>query len=69
MVFDPEGRRLKEVVLPAANPTCPTWGGKNFDILFVTTARDDGLAEDEGGNMFMFKPVGAKGQAKREFIG
>ena len=70
MVFDPTGKHLKDIVIPAAKPTCPTWGGQNFDILFVTTARNNSpevSSDDEGGHMFSFKPVGIRGKAKREF--
>ena len=72
MVFDPTGQQLKEIVLPATNPTCPTWGGKNFDILFVTTASEnspEATSNYQGGHMFRFKPVGARGNSKREFPG
>lgn len=72
MVFTPEGEWLKEVGLPAMYPTCPTWGGRDHDILFITTARDrtaDPDPADEGGHIYMFRPGGVRGQAKYEFGG
>jgi hypothetical protein len=35
--------------------TCPTWGGKNFDIVFATSAmaeNGDAEAGGEGGGVF-----------------
>ena len=53
--------------------TCPTWGGENHDILFVTSAKGgDGIEgkADEGGNMFTYKVVdGPKGKPEHEFAG
>ncbi|KAJ5524609.1 regucalcin [Penicillium frequentans] len=40
MVFTPQGKLLKQIALPAMYPTCPTWGGKNQEILYITTAKD-----------------------------
>lgn len=72
VVFSPEGQHLKEITFTARNPACTTWGGKNFDILFVATGKLRGQGEipgDEGGHMFRFKPLDARGQAKHEFAG
>jgi sugar lactone lactonase YvrE len=72
MVFNPEGKKLKEVELPAKYPTCPTWGGKNHDILYLSTARDrteNPDPNDDGGHIYMFKPSQTQGQAKYEFAG
>jgi sugar lactone lactonase YvrE len=71
MNFSPEGNLLKQVKLPAMCPTCPTWGGKDHDILYLTTARDRSQnpdPSDDGGHIFRFLP-GVKGQAKNEFAG
>ncbi|GME34711.1 hypothetical protein BP6252_06437 [Neofusicoccum parvum] len=73
MVFSPQGEHLRDVLLPARNPTCTTWGGQDFDILFITTASDranESDENDEGGHMFKYKPDGGvKGFAKHEFAG
>lgn len=72
MLFNPQGKCLKQVKLPAMYPTCPTWGGKDHDILYLTTARDrteNPDPTDDGGHIYMFRPNDARGQAKFEFGG
>ncbi|KAE8453268.1 hypothetical protein EG329_011335 [Mollisiaceae sp. DMI_Dod_QoI] len=73
MVFNPAGKHLKDIMFSGENLTCPTWGGKNYDILFVTSARHgvgDETGIDEGGNIFSFKVgSGVKGLLKNEFGG
>lgn len=72
MVYSPEGKCLKKINAPAVYPTCTTWGGKNHDIIYLTTAsdsRENADAADEGGNIFIIHPTRAKGQAKVEFAG
>lgn len=72
MHISPEGKLLKQVRLPAMCLTCPTWGGKNHDILYLTTARDRSEnpdPKDDGGHIYKFIPDGAKGQPKNEFAG
>lgn len=71
MVFDPVGKHLKDIVLPAYNPTCTTWGGNNFDIVFCASGKDKriGVASDDGGHMYKYKSVTAKGTPKFSFNG
>ncbi|KAK0103524.1 hypothetical protein ONS95_005545 [Cadophora gregata] len=73
MVFDPSGKKIKELVFSGQRLTCPTWGGENHDILFVTSAKGGNGMEgkaDEGGNMFSYKVVdGPKGRPENEFAG
>jgi len=72
VVFDPSGKHVRDVVLSAKAVTCPGWGGKDLDILFITTAQDNGAEEeaDEGGHVFRYEPsAGTKGQPKYEFGG
>ncbi|CAL5874230.1 uncharacterized protein PFLUO_LOCUS8518 [Penicillium psychrofluorescens] len=72
MVFSPEGRHLKDIIFSARNPACTTWGGKNFDIIYVASGKDrrsNARADDEGGHMFRYKPTDARGQPKHEFAG
>lgn len=42
--YSPNGTFLRSVSFPASQTSCPTFGGVEFDTLFVTTARE-GLAE------------------------
>lgn len=71
MVYSPAGQHIKDIVFPAANVTCTTWGGSNFDMIFLTTAGDRGEGnldqDDQGGHMFRFKPIGSRGGAMNEF--
>lgn len=72
MVFNPEGKPLRQINLPAKYPTCPTWGGKNNDILYITTAqdrRDNPDPSDKGGHMYMVHIPNVRGQSKYEFGG
>ncbi|RAO73080.1 uncharacterized protein BHQ10_009092 [Talaromyces amestolkiae] len=72
MVFSPQGVHLKDITFTARNPACTTWGGKNWDIIFLASGKWRGKREivgDEGGHMFKFKPGDARGQAKYEFAG
>lgn len=72
MVFSREGRRLKDIIFSARNPTCTTWGGRGFDILYVASGKDrrpTASADDEGGHIFRYKPSDAQGQPKHEFAG
>ncbi|KAF9885649.1 hypothetical protein FE257_012740 [Aspergillus nanangensis] len=72
MVFDPTGSHLQDIVFPAKNMACTTWGGKGHDIIYVATGLDRSghpAPSDEGGHMFMYKPDGARGQPKYEFAG
>jgi sugar lactone lactonase YvrE len=73
VIFDTAGKHLKDIEFSGKNLTCPTWGGKNLDILFVTSAKDPFISikeGDEGGNMFIYRiPEGPKGNPKFEFAG
>lgn len=72
MVFSPEGRHLKDIVFPARNMACTTWGGKDSDILFIATGKDrkpTAKADDQGGHMFRYYAKGTKGTTKFEFAG
>ncbi len=73
MIFDPAGKHLKDVRFSGKRLTCPTWGGKDFDTLFITSAigDDNDVKEgDEGGHVFRYKPAGkVRGLPKYEFGG
>ena|SRR5579859_4341615 len=70
--FSPAGELVGEVHLPALRVSCPTFGGKAMDELFITTAALDD-DDDEGrkkyvenGSIFRIK-VGVKGLPKFRF--
>lgn len=71
MVYSPEGKVLDEIAFSGKNVTCTTWGGKENNILYITSGvdnSDDRQPDDEGGHMFMYK-ADARGLSKREFAG
>jgi sugar lactone lactonase YvrE len=75
MVFSPGGTHLKDIVFSARNLTCTTWGGKNRDILFITSGMDkegriQSKEKGDAGHMFRYHvTTGTKGVAKHEFQG
>lgn len=59
-------------IFPTYNMTCTTWGGPNFDTLYITSAKDrssDPKPGDKGGHVYAFKLPNIKGQPKHEFAG
>jgi sugar lactone lactonase YvrE len=60
--YDPEtGELLQKIDVPAKNITSCAFGGKNLDILYITSAsidmtEKDGLAFPEAGKLFSVKP-------------
>lgn len=67
------GERVAMVECPAANCTCPAFGGSNLDVLYFTTAqkgRDEAEAspEPEAGNVFAAR-VGVEGLPSFAFAG
>ncbi|TVY38274.1 Uncharacterized protein LSUB1_G002273 [Lachnellula subtilissima] len=62
VVYDPSGKHVRDVVFSAKAVTCPTWGGKNLDVLFITTAQDKGA----GGKMKVVMFTDMKHQQERE---
>ncbi|MEL6385712.1 MAG: SMP-30/gluconolactonase/LRE family protein [Pseudomonadota bacterium] len=64
-VFDPDGTVAGQVTVPARQPSCCAFGGDDYSILAVTSAReglsDTDLAEyTEAGNLFLYQ-TNAKG--------
>jgi sugar lactone lactonase YvrE len=63
--YAPDGRLLAVARLPVSNPTSLTFGGRELDVLYVTTARhkltpEQLLAEPLAGAVFALRP-GATG--------
>ena len=72
--FDPEtGKLLRKVIVPAPNTSSCAFGGKNLDVLYITTARE-GMSPDDlkkyplSGGLFSAKP-GVKGVPTYYFSG
>jgi sugar lactone lactonase YvrE len=66
--FDPDGRAMRTLVLPTSIPTCCEFGGKNLDILYVTSAKLRKLATPLAGALFAID-VGVKGLTLPPFKG
>jgi sugar lactone lactonase YvrE len=71
--WDPaKGKKLFALSLPVANVTSCTFGGSNFQDLYITTAKK-GLTVDElkqqplAGNLFVWKNTGYTGMAAVEY--
>ena len=71
MVFSSTGQHLKDIVFTAKNMACTSWGGPNYDTLYIASASDRTprrKVDDQGGHLFRYH-VGVKGLPKYEFKG
>ncbi|WWD03447.1 hypothetical protein V865_001499 [Kwoniella europaea PYCC6329] len=71
MVYSPEGKHLKDIKFTARNMACTSWGGPNYDTLYIASATDkrpNKNPEDDGGHLFKYH-VGVKGLPKYKFKG
>jgi sugar lactone lactonase YvrE len=71
--YDPDGRLMQTIMLPTDLPTCCEFGGKDLDILYVTTAvlmRPDShfVGQSNPGGLFALE-VGVKGLTLPPFAG
>jgi len=71
--FAPDGTVDRIVEVPVQRPTCPMFGGKGLDQLYVTSARiglepDDLVNQPDAGALLMLDP-GVKGVAETRFAG
>ncbi|HSF12112.1 MAG TPA: SMP-30/gluconolactonase/LRE family protein [Erythrobacter sp.] len=63
--YNPDGSQFAQIALPVTQVTCVAFGGENFDLLFVTSARE-GLSpealvrEPQAGDVFVYR-VGVSG--------
>ncbi len=44
--YSPSGELLRSIRVPAKNPTCPAFGGKNLDQLMVSSSRQEMTADE-----------------------
>jgi sugar lactone lactonase YvrE len=65
-VYTPEGRRVRTIRVPAKQPSCPVFVGRNLDRLLVTTAGEgmdkEAKAADPQHGMTFVLDVGAIGR-------
>lgn len=64
--YSADGTFLSAVNLPAAQASCPAFGGADLNTLFVTSAAD-GLDGSDEGKIYAIK-VGVRGQAEHQVI-
>ncbi|MBX6320762.1 MAG: SMP-30/gluconolactonase/LRE family protein [Rhodospirillaceae bacterium] len=71
--FAPDGRVDRVIAVPALNPTCVAFGGRDLDTLYITTARyrmtpEEIAAEPVSGGLFAVRP-GVRGLSDARFAG
>ena len=66
--FTPEGRIERSFALPAAQTTCPAFGGPNLAVLYVTSARGGLAAPGEADGMTFALDPGARGRPEPRVI-
>ena len=70
--ISPEGELLMSVDMPVEKPTKPMFGGRNLDILFVTSLRqglDPERPQPEAGSLFAITGLGIRGVEQARFRG
>ncbi|MDF0602524.1 SMP-30/gluconolactonase/LRE family protein [Psychromarinibacter sp. C21-152] len=68
----PDGRVDMTVDMPIEKPTKPMWGGKNLDVLFVTSLSlglAEGSDQPEAGSLFAVTGLGCQGVPQARFAG
>lgn len=58
--YDPDGRLMRTIQMPTSIPTCCEFGGRNLDILYVTSAKHRKLTDRFAGALFAID-AGVKG--------
>lgn len=71
--YDPAGTARFEVRVPARRPTCPTFGGRDLQDMYITSQRytpdhPDYPDDDTAGDLFACRP-GFTGRPARRFAG
>ena len=74
MRYDPDGKLMQTVELPFDLPTCCEFGGRDLDVLYVTSAiyRRDAAAlkgQTKPGGLFAIRGLGARGLPLVPFAG
>ena len=72
--YDPAGRMITNIDMPADTPTCCEFGGPDLDTLFVTSATlrrgpEDLVDQPNAGGVFAIRGLGAKGIPATPFAG
>ena len=69
--YTPAGTLDREIAVPAKNPTCPVFGGRDLTELYVTTARQEMTPEElaarpDAGGVYAARP-GVRGLPEARF--
>jgi sugar lactone lactonase YvrE len=72
--IDPDGRVDREIDMPVPRPTCPAFGGDNYDVLYVTSQRlfmtpEELEASPQAGSLFAIHDLGTRGFPEPRFAG
>lgn len=70
--ISPEGEILLTIDMPVEKPTKPMFGGKDLDILFVTSIGadlTDGTDQPQAGGLFAITGLGVTGLPQKRFAG
>jgi sugar lactone lactonase YvrE len=67
----PDGRLDLTIDVPVEKPTKPMFGGRNLDVLYLTSIGDgiDRAAQPEAGNLFAITGLGVQGVPQAPFAG
>lgn len=70
--FDPKGRLMRRIKMPVRHPTMCTFGGDNYDVLYVTSGTRfldpaEAVSQPQAGALFAVHDVGARGYAEPRF--
>ena len=71
--YDPDGKKLREIPIPAAQVTRPAFGGENLDELYITSAwtglsQQERAEQPQAGGLFRVK-VDVAGLPEPKFTG
>jgi sugar lactone lactonase YvrE len=72
--YSPAGKLERLLDVPPPHPSCVAFGGKNLDILYVTSIQDSGTGRlvsnhPESGKLVAIHGLGVKGLAEPRFAG
>jgi len=72
--YDPKGKLIRRVRMPVRHPTMCTFGGENYDVMYVTSATRmaapaDLASQPHAGGLFAIYGLGARGLPEPLFGG
>jgi sugar lactone lactonase YvrE len=70
--ISPEGQVVAVIDVPVQYPSCPTFGGDDMDVLFVTSIKDSGTGRmvsthENAGAVFAISGLGVRGLPETRF--